>query len=133
MNLTQKQEKFCLSYMETGNASEAYRQSYDAGKMKPETVNREAKKLLDTPKIATRIGELRKAAEKRNAITVDDLVSELEEARKAALGAVTPQAGAAVSATMGKGKLLGLVVDKAEAKIEHTAPLSRADFYKADA
>ena len=28
--LTQKQENFCLAYIETGNASEAYRKAYNA-------------------------------------------------------------------------------------------------------
>lgn len=37
--LTPKQETFCLAYIETGNASEAYRQAYDAENMKPDTVN----------------------------------------------------------------------------------------------
>jgi len=35
---TQKQENFCLAYIECGNASEAYRRAYDAEYMKPETV-----------------------------------------------------------------------------------------------
>lgn len=30
--LTPKQEKFCQLYIELGNASEAYRQSYDCSK-----------------------------------------------------------------------------------------------------
>ena len=58
MTLTVKQEKFCQSYIETGNASEAYRQAYSASKMKPETVNRTAKELLDHPKITARINTL---------------------------------------------------------------------------
>ena len=37
MSLTPKQEAFCLAYMETGNASEAYRRAYDADNMKPAT------------------------------------------------------------------------------------------------
>ena len=36
-----------------------------------------------------------------------DLILELEEARKAALKAETPQSSAAVAATMGKAKMLG--------------------------
>ncbi len=56
--LTPKQEKFCYKYIETGNASEVYRRSYDAENMKSETVNREAKKLIDNPKITTRIETL---------------------------------------------------------------------------
>ena len=39
---------------------------------------------------------------------MDSLVNELEEARIAALTAESPQSAAAVSATMGKAKLMGL-------------------------
>lgn len=117
MTLTVKQEKFCQSYIETGNASEAYRQAYSASKMKPETVNRTAKELLDHPKITARINNLQKKHEERHKLTVDDLLRELEEARTAALTAETPQTSAAVGATMGKAKLLGL--DKQV--IDHTS------------
>ena len=110
IKLTPKQEKFCQVYIETGNASEAYRQAYNTAKMKPETVNRTAKQLLDNRKIAARLDELREEHAKRHEITVDTLVAELEEARKLAFE--TEKAAAAVQATMGKAKLLGLVVDK---------------------
>lgn len=63
MKLTPKQEAFCLAYLETGNASEAYRRAYSAENMKPETVNRNAKALLDHNKIATRLAELRARCE----------------------------------------------------------------------
>ena len=42
MKLTPKQEKFAQVYVETSNASEAYRQAYDALKMKPETITRKS-------------------------------------------------------------------------------------------
>ncbi len=106
--LTPKQEKFCLAYRETFNASEAYRQAYDACKMKPATVNRSAKALLDNPKITARLSELGQETAKRHQITVDDLIRELEEARTVALTAETPQASAAIAASMGKAKLLGM-------------------------
>ena len=115
IKLTPKQERFCQVYIETGNASEAYRQSYSTAKMKPETVNRTAKQLLDNRTIAARLDELREEHAKRHEITVDTLVAELEEARKLAFE--TDKAAAAVSATMGKAKLLGLVVDKQETAI----------------
>lgn len=108
MTLTVKQEKFCQSYIETGNASEAYRQAYNTSKMKPETVNRTAKELLDHPKITARINKLQNKHTERHKLTVDDLLKELEEARQSALTAETPQSSAAVGATMGKAKLLGL-------------------------
>ena len=115
IKLTPKQEKFCQVYIETGNASEAYRQSYNTAKMKPETVNRTAKQLLDNRKIAARLDELREEHAKRHEITVDTLVAELEEARKLAFE--TEKAAAAVQATMGKAKLLGLVIEKQETNV----------------
>jgi phage terminase small subunit len=112
--LTAKQEAFCYAYMETGNASEAYRKSYSAENMKMETVNRSAKELLDNPKITARINLLRGEVAQRHQVTVDDLLEELEDARQAALAALVPQSSAAVAATMGKAKLLGIGADKVE-------------------
>lgn len=62
MALTPKQERFCLAYLETGNASEAYRRAYDAENMKPETINKRASELLDNREIAGRLEELNKSA-----------------------------------------------------------------------
>jgi phage terminase small subunit len=106
MALTPKQENFCLAYLETGNASEAYRRAYDAENMATDTISRKAKELLDNGKITARLSELREPIMKRHAITVDDLLAELEEARQLALQTEAP--APAVSATMGKAKLLGL-------------------------
>jgi len=112
MNLTPKQEAFCQAYIETGNASEAYRSSYNASNMKPETVNRTAKELLDNPKIAARIKQLQESHQKRHNVTVDSLLAELEEARQLALQEM--QAAPAISATMGKAKIVGVDVQKVE-------------------
>ncbi|EBF9169640.1 terminase small subunit [Salmonella enterica] len=106
--LTIKQEAFCQAYIETGNASEAYRTAYAADKMKPEAVHVQACKLQDNPKIALRIKELRGEIKQRHNVTVDSLLAELEEARQKALSTETPQSSAAVAATMGKAKLVGL-------------------------
>ncbi|NQV85002.1 MAG: terminase small subunit [Rhodospirillales bacterium] len=76
--LSPKQEKFCLVYIETGNASEAYRQSYNAVNMKPETINRKAKVELDKGKIRARVQELQEAHCERHDVTVDSLTTELE-------------------------------------------------------
>ena len=116
--MTPKQEYFARLYVETGNASEAYRQAYNADNMKPETVTNEAYKLLQDPDISAMVDGLKEEARQRHAVTVGDLLHELEQARAAALAAPTPQSSAAVSATMGKAKMLGLLVDKAEIKAE---------------
>lgn len=105
MALTPKQEKFCLKYIETGNASEAYRQSYDCERMKPETIKRSAKELLDNRNIATTIEKLRQEAKDRHSITVDDIIAEYEEARLLAKSLEKPSA--MVSATSGKARVLG--------------------------
>lgn len=116
--MTPKQEQFARLYVETGNASEAYRQIYNTDNMKPETVTNEAYKLLQNPDISAMVDGLKEEARQRHAVTVGDLLHELEQARAAALAAPTPQSSAAVSATMGKAKMLGLLVDKAEIKAE---------------
>ncbi len=115
IKLTPKQEAFCYGYLETGNASGAYRAAYNAEKMKPESVAVQAAKMLASPKIALKIDALRAELRQRHEITVDDLVAELEEARKLAFE--TDKAAAAVQATMGKAKLLGLVVEKQETNV----------------
>lgn len=117
-DMTPKQEQFARLYVETGNASEAYRQIYNTDNMKPETVTNEAYKLLQNPDITAMVDGLKEEARQRHAVTVGDLLHELEQARAAALAAPTPQSSAAVSATMGKAKMLGLLVDKAEIKAE---------------
>lgn len=104
--LTPKQEAFCQRYLELGNASEAYRRCYSAEKAKPETINRSAKELLDNPKVAARLAELRGAAQAAHGVTIASLLAELEEARK--VGMERGQSAAMTAATMGKAKLAGL-------------------------
>lgn len=67
--------------------------------------------------ISTRVAEITERGAVRAEITVASILEELEQARVAALGAETPQSSAAVSASMSKAKLLGLVVDKTESKV----------------
>ena len=75
-DLTPKQDAFCQRYIETGNASEAYRLSYDTEKMKPATINRAAFELLENPKIAARIAVLKERQLKRHDVTVDRVLAE---------------------------------------------------------
>lgn len=106
MALTVKQEHFCKAYIELGNASQAYRQSYDAENMKAVTINRKAFELTENGNIRARLDELRKDLAARHAVTTDSLIDELEEARQ--LAKLNATAGAMVTATMSKAKLLGL-------------------------
>lgn len=122
MTLTPKQEAFVLAYAETGNASEAYRRAYNAENMAEATINVKASQFLKQDKIRIRLAALQEKTAKRHEITVDALVEELEAARAAAMK--NPKGiSAAVSATMGKAKLLGLLVDKTELSGDKNNPL----------
>lgn len=106
--VTEQQEKFCRAFVETGNASESYRRSYNAGKMADATIARRASELMDKGAITARIAKLKEKHAKRHNVTVDSLVAELEQIKQVALSAETPQTSAAVAAVMGKAKLTGL-------------------------
>lgn len=107
--LTPKQENFCLAYLETGNASEAYRRSYEASKMNEATINRNAKALIDNSKIAARLKALRAPAVEAAQVTLTDHLNDLKRLRDKA-----EQEGkysAAVSAEMARGKASGLYTE----------------------
>lgn len=84
--LTPKQEKFCQLYIELGNASEAYRQAYDCSKMQTSTINTKAKELLKNGPITVRIEELQQAHQQRHNLTVDNIISDLQEYRDICMG-----------------------------------------------
>ena len=127
--VTEQQEKFCHVFVETGNASEAYRQAYKSDRKNANTIAVDASRLLDKPNVNRRIGQLREVHQKRHNVTVDSLIAELEEARIAALTADTVQASAATGATMGKAKLLGLDKQLIELSGEITTRKTLDDFY----
>jgi len=116
--LTLKQENFCLVYIESGNASEAYRQSYDAGRMKPETVNREAKILVDKHKITARIKELRAPVIEATKLTLEKHLATLAQLRDDA--AKNGVFGAAVSAEIARGRRQDFMLRNMKLKLEST-------------
>ncbi|KAA6335659.1 hypothetical protein EZS27_016132 [termite gut metagenome] len=78
MNLTIKQENFCNYYIETGNASEAYRRAYDCSNMSDNVVNVKAAELLNNGKITVRINELQNELKAKSDITKEKILKELE-------------------------------------------------------
>jgi hypothetical protein len=112
-DLTPKQEAFAQAYLETGNASAAYRKAYDAQRMQENALNVQASRMLKHPKVALRIEQLQRKHQKRHEVTIDTLTEKLEAALAKAM-AEPKGASAAVSAVMGIGKLHGLIVDKQE-------------------
>ena len=112
--MTPKQEAFCQAYIETGNATEAYRRSYDAGNMAPATVNRKATELMQNGTITARLEQLQSKHAERHEITVDKLTDMATAAYDLAMTAEVAAPAAAISAVLAIGKLHGLVVDKKE-------------------
>ena len=127
---TEKMELFCLAYIETGNASEAYRRSYNTANMADKTAQREGYNLLQNPLVQARIEELRTKVMERHEITVDTLLAELEEARL--LGKETGKASAMVTASMGKAKLLGLDKQIVELTGKNGAPIENSSTVTVD-
>jgi phage terminase small subunit len=112
MTLTPKQEAFCLAYLETGNASEAYRRAYSAAGMKAATINVKASELLSNGKVAVRLDELRKPAVKAAQMTLEGHLADLKMLRDKALEA--EQYSAAITAETNRGKAAGLYTEKVD-------------------
>lgn len=129
--VTEQQEKFAQAFVETGNASESYRRSYNTSRMAVNTIAKRASEMLDNGAVAGRIASLRQVHTQRHNVTVDSLIAELEEARIAALTAETVQASAATGATMGKAKLLGLDKQLIEVSGQQTVTIqTKADMFR---
>lgn len=130
--LTQKQEAFALAFFETGNAAEAYRRAYDVSEnAKDGWIYVEACQLLDNPKVALRLQELKAQAERLSIYTRQKALDELELARAEAMKLGNPSA--AVSAINGKVKLYGLDAPtkiKAEVTGKDGGPLATVDATK---
>ena len=105
--LTPKQEKFAQLVASGVGLSDAYRESFSTSKMKPATINREATALMNNPKITTRVTALRKPAVEKVGLTVETLLTELEEAQ--ALARDTDNANGMTTAIMAKAKLSDLI------------------------
>jgi len=105
-----KHELFCQQLALGNTASEAY----ELAGYKPSRSN--ASVLKANQNISDRLDEILQESKKKVIgqieHTRDTLLSELEEERKLALK--RGQASAAVAATMGKAKILGLIIDRRE-------------------
>jgi phage terminase small subunit len=109
--LTFKQEAFARAFVECGNASEAYRRSYNCKPdAKPETIHVAASQTLAIHKVSTRVAELKAKAAERTEITLQDIARMLQEAHQ--VGAKGDDASAMTEAAMSLAKLLGHYTEK---------------------
>jgi hypothetical protein len=104
--LTSKQEAFVCEYAIDKNATQA---AIHAG-YSAKTAYSIGQRLLNNVEIEAAINEAQEAHAERCNVTIDSLTDELDVART--LAYTNGQASAAVSATMGKAKLHGLIADK---------------------
>lgn len=81
--LTAKQERFCLEYIRLGNATAAYKLSYNAGNMGDATIRVKASQLLARDKIRITVDRLREEAlapaKKRLSISKEWVLEQLVE------------------------------------------------------
>lgn len=86
--LTPKQEAFVLAYLETGNASEAYRRAYDCEGSSEAAINVNASKLLKHAKVALRLQVLQERAAAKVTLTrswvLEQLMDNVTKAKTAA-------------------------------------------------
>ena len=114
--LTDKQQKFVLNYViNGGNATEAYRQSYDCEESKEATINVEANKMLKNPKITLWIKQAESNVQqvfqdeiKYSAKDCFDELDEVQQRAKKDKGSYSQE----LKAIELKGKLAGHFVDK---------------------
>ena len=108
MPLTDKQKRFVAEYLVDLNATQAaIRAGYSQ-----KTARSVGSENLTKPDIAAAIAKAQAKIAKKAEVSLETLLAELEEARAVAIA--EKQASAAVSATMGKAKLTGLIVEKRE-------------------
>lgn len=121
--LTAQQHRFVLAIIEGKTQAEAYkdarfpRGNKPLGNITTKHASDEGGKLMKTPEVAGALAQAQERALALAATNLASLVADLQEARAVALHGEFPQANAAVAATMGIAKLLGLAVDRAQ--VEH--------------
>lgn len=119
--LTLKQEKFCLAYIKTGNATEAYRQTYSTANTKPASMNRIAAKLMDNVNIISRIKEIRAPIIEKAQMTLESHLTDLMLLRN--LATQKNQIAAAITAEIARGKAAGIHIEKSQVNLNNLNPM----------
>ncbi len=74
---TKKERAFCYAYAELGSPSAAYKVAYNASRMTPGSISTKGSVTLAKVKIRLLCEEIRRDLEKRNQITLDEIVQDL--------------------------------------------------------
>lgn len=127
--LTPKQAKFVEVYLETGNASEAYRQAYNVKSMNENTINRNAHSLLYNNKIAARLEEIKAKNAERTQVTLEYLTNRLIKA--ADMAEEQGKAGELGQNVQRVATLTGFWKENQQLTVESNSPESWAQEYLA--
>lgn len=118
LKLTPKQEAFARAYVETGNASEAYRMAYNVSESaKPEGIWVSACRTLAKTNVSLRVKQLKDEIKKKHEITAELLTEGYFEAWQIAKD--EKQATALTGAVTALGKLHGLITEKVDHAHKH--------------
>jgi phage terminase small subunit len=104
-NLTRKQEAFCMAYVETGCATEAYRKAGYSTNITVENVWTQASVLLKNPKVAQRVFELQKEIKERGILSLEEHIANLQHLRN--MAAQDGKWQAAIQAEIAMGRVSG--------------------------
>ena len=77
--ITQRELKWALVYVKTGNKSEAYRQAYSSENMKPETLQRNTVAVSNREQVINKVEELRLTAANRTIVTLEGVLNRVHE------------------------------------------------------
>ncbi|WP_175499022.1 terminase small subunit [Phyllobacterium sp. CL33Tsu] len=122
--LTARQESFCRGLTEGLSQYEAYQKAGYRSKGRNAT-DAHAARLVRNGKVKNRLNELKSEAAKQTVVTAQSIAAELDIAFRLALD--NRQAAACVAASMGKAKLFGLIVDRAEVEQIKRKPVTDPD------
>ena len=113
-----KQHKFVDEYINTGNASEAYRRSYDCKKSSNKTISIEATKLINSPNVALAVKREKERLSRSSRLDSKDIENNLFSIFERSLE--TDQLNTARACMMDIAKLNGLIIQKQEQQINTT-------------
>lgn len=110
--LTAKQDAFVVAYLVSMNGPDAYRASYDADGMSQASIEREAHRLINHPRIAPYLSKLVNSAQARALLTLEEHMEELKALRNLAKN--DGKWSAAIQAEVKRGELRRFYVTQVE-------------------
>jgi DNA-binding transcriptional LysR family regulator len=115
MSLTPKRESFAQAVASGMSQADAYRAAFDASRMKPETIQSAASRLMADSKVSARVEEIRAPIVQKAQITLESHLERLKQLSEKAER--EGQFSAAISAEVSRGKASGLYTEK----IDHSS------------